>query len=106
MLELGQQFLTMHKTQYLYLMYVWGHSYELPEQDGWAQMEQFCKTMSHQDDIWYATNIEIVNALENASRLQFTVNGDLCYNPNAASCWVSVGGKNYELPGGTTTRLE
>ena len=82
------------------------HSYELPEQDGWAQMEQFCKTMSHQDDIWYATNIEIVNALENASRLQFTVNGDLCYNPNAASCWVSVGGKNYELPGGTTTRLE
>ena len=106
MLELGQKFLTMHKTQYLYLMYVWGHSYELPEQDGWAQVEQFCQMMSHQDDIWYATNIEIVDALEDAARLQFTVDGDLCYNPNAASCWVSVGGKIYELPGGTTTRFE
>lgn len=30
----------------------------------------------------------------------------LPYNPNAASCWVSVGGKIYELPGGTTTRFE
>ena len=79
---------------------------ELPEQDGWAQMEQFCQMMSHQDDIWYATNIEIVDALEDAARLQFTVDGDLCYNPNAASCWVSVGGKIYELPGGTTTRFE
>ena len=34
-------------------------------------------------------------------RLQFTVDGDFCFNPNAASCWVEVDGKIYEIPGGS-----
>lgn len=86
-------------------MYVWGHSYELPEQDGWAQMEQFCKLVSGREDIWFATNIEIVDAMENAARLQFTVDGDYCYNPNAVSCWLEVNGKIQEIPGGQGVQL-
>ena len=101
LLELGEKFVALHKTQHLYLMYVWGHSYELPEESGWALMEQFCQLVSGREDIWFATKIEIVDALENAERLQFTADGDYCYNPNAASCWVEVDGKIYEIPGGT-----
>ena len=32
LLELGQQFVDLFKKQYLYMMYVWGHSYEFTNQ--------------------------------------------------------------------------
>lgn len=106
MLALGEEFLSLKKTQYLYLMYVWGHSYELPEQDGWAQMEAFCRMMAGQADTWYATNIEIADYMAAAERLQFTVSGDKVYNPNAQPLWVSVNGQVFRLPGGALTPLE
>ena len=101
LLELGEKFVQLNKTNRLYLLYVWGHSYELPEQNGWEVMEKFCQMVGGRKDIWFATNIEIVDAMENATRLQFTVDGEYCFNPNAASCWVEVDRKIYEVPGGT-----
>ena len=106
MLELGQKFVELNQPQCLNLLYVWGHSYELPADNGWDMMEQFCQLVSGREDIWFATNIEIVDAMENAARLQFTVDGDYCYNPNAASCWVEVDGKIYEIPGGAGVRFD
>ena len=41
------------------LFYVWGHSYEFNNDNNWDMIEQFCKMMSGNDEIWYATNIEI-----------------------------------------------
>ncbi len=43
------------------MMYVWGHSYEFTNQNNWELMEDFCKLVGGRDDIWYATNIEIVD---------------------------------------------
>lgn len=106
LLELGEKFVELNRPQCLNLLYVWGHSYELPADNGWELMEQFCRQVSGRDDIWYATNIEIVDAMENAERLQFTVDGDYCFNPNAASCWVEVDGKIYEIPGGSGVRFD
>lgn len=105
MLELGRQFTELCKKQYLYLMYVWGHSYELPEENGWEQMEEFCRLMSGRKDVWFASNIEIVDYMEAASRLQFTAAGDLVYNPSFISCWVSVDDTICEVPGGTTRKI-
>jgi len=42
------------------LFYVWGHSYELDFEDTWDEFEEFCKKVSGHDDVWYATNGEIV----------------------------------------------
>ena len=100
LIEKGKKFLDMHKTQYLYMMYVWGHSFEFPIYDNWNVMEEFCAMMSGKEDIWYATNIEIVDYMEAAGRLQFTAAGDMAYNPNATSVWLEVDGKKYEVPGG------
>ena len=38
---------------------VWGHSYEFDNGDGWERIEAFCKTVSGDSEIWYATNAEI-----------------------------------------------
>ena len=105
LLERGKAFLELHKTQYLYLMYVWGHSYEFTDKDNWQVMEDFCAMMGGQDDIWYATNIEIVDYMEAAGRLQFTAAGDKVYNPSACSVWVEVDLQKVEVPGGKLVTL-
>lgn len=103
--ELSEQFVTNKKRQYLKLFYVWGHSFELPENNGWGVMENFCRTVGGREDVWYATNIEIVNYLEDAKRLQYTAAGDQVYNPNARSVWIEVDGTVRKIPGGQTVRL-
>jgi peptidoglycan/xylan/chitin deacetylase (PgdA/CDA1 family) len=105
LLEYGQRFIELHKTQYLYMMYVWGHSYEFTGRNNWDLMEDFCKLVGGRDDIWYATNIEIVDYMEAAKNLQFTVNGDKVYNPNFQSIWINVDGRNVEVKGGQLVDL-
>lgn len=105
LLELGEQFVNLFKHQYLYLMYVWGHSYEFTDQDNWEVMEQFCQLVGGWDDIWYATNIEIVDYMEVRQRLQFAADGSFVYNPSVNSAWLEVGGNIIEVPGGKQVDL-
>ena len=105
LLERGREFLSLFKTQYLYMMYVWGHSYEFTTYDNWQVMEDFCAMMGGQEDIWYATNIEIVDYMDAAERLQFTVACDKVYNPSAQSIWIEVDKEKLEIPGGALVSL-
>ena len=106
LLELGEEFLALQKSQYQYLMYVWGHSYEFDQDDNWSLIETFCERMGGRDDIWYATNIEIVDYMDVFNRLQFAADNSFVYNPSAASAWIRVnGGDPIEIPGGTQVQL-
>ena len=44
----------------LRLFYVWGHSYEFDVDRNWQVIEDFCEKLGGRDDIWYATNGEII----------------------------------------------
>ena len=101
LLENGKRFIELNKTQYLYLMYVWGHSYEFPRDDNWELMEEFCRMAGQRGDTWYATNIEIVDYMNAAAALKYTIDGDLVYNPSAKAVWISVDGTIVEVPGGS-----
>lgn len=103
--ERGEEFAALHKTQYLYMMYVWGHSYEFTNEGNWDVMEDFCAFIGRRPDIWYATNIEIVNYMEAAARLQFTAGGNRVYNPNHAAIWLEVDGHPIQVPGGALVCL-
>ena len=106
LLELGQEFRALFKKQYLYLMYVWGHSYEFDQQNNWELIEEFCRQMGGRDDIWYCTNIEFIDAMENHHRLQFAADNSFVRNPNADACWLRVNdGDPLCVPGGETLRL-
>ena len=105
LLEDGKRFVELYKTQYLYMMYVWGHSFEFRTEEDWALMEQFCQLAGGREDTWYATNIEIVDYMADAARLQYTAAGDKVCNPNAQSIWVEVDGRHYEIPAGKTVVL-
>ena len=106
LLSLGKEFVELSKTQYLYLMYVWGHSYEFTNKNNWEVIEEFCELVGGKDDIWYATNIEIVDYMEVRNRLQFAADCSFVYNPSVAPAWLSVDGKIVEIPGGQNINLE
>ncbi len=106
LLDDGQRFVDLHKTQYLYMMYVWGHSFEFDTEEKWQVMEDFCKLVGGKDDIWYATNIEIVDYLEATKRMVAFADNKSIYNPNAISVWCSgADGKPVEVKSGETVRL-
>lgn len=105
LLENGTRFVELFKTQYLYMMYVWGHSFEFPRDDNWELMEEFCRLVGGREDIWYATNIEIVDYMNAASQLKYTIDGDKVYNPSAQSVFISVDGTLIQVPGGQTVSI-
>lgn len=103
LMENAERFAELNKTQYLYMMYVWGHSYEFGEDEKeWEKIEKFCEYIGGRDDIWYATNIEIVDYRKAAENLKFSAAGDLVYNPSAISVWISVDDVILEIKPGET----
>jgi peptidoglycan/xylan/chitin deacetylase (PgdA/CDA1 family) len=98
--QLGEQFVALNKTQYLYMMYVWGHSYEFADRNNWEVIEDFCKLVGNREDTWYATNIEIVDYMTVLDRVQFSAAGTFAYNPSVQSAWFSIDGKIVEIKGG------
>ncbi|NLJ97137.1 MAG: hypothetical protein GX321_08285 [Clostridiales bacterium] len=53
------------------------------------------------DDIWYATNIEIVDYMKLLDNLKFTADGERVYNPSAAPAWLTVDGRVVKIEGGS-----
>ena len=105
-MELGAQFAALYKRQYLYLMYVWGHSYEFDSNDGWSLIEGFCREMGGRDDIWYCTNIEFMDCMDDYARLQFAADNSFVRNPNARDCWIQVNdGTPVRVPAGEILKL-
>ncbi len=106
LLELGEEFIGLFKKQYLYLMYVWGHSYEFDDKNNWELMENFCKLVSGKEDIWYCTNIEFMDAMDDLERLQFSADNTFVFNPNARDCWIRVNdGEAMCIPAGQLVDL-
>ena len=101
LLERAKWFVEFQKKQYLKLMYVWGHSYEFDNDHNWDKIEAFCKVIGGKNDIWYATNIEIMDYMEVLKRLQLTAKGDGIKNPSSKSAWLQVNDeKIYEVKAG------
>ncbi len=106
LMQKAKYFAEFRKKQYLKLMYVWGHSYEFDGRNNWEVIEEFCKYMGGREDIWYATNIEIIDYMEAAKGLKFSADHTRVYNPSAQSVWLEVDDKRYvEAKGGRMTEL-
>lgn len=96
----AEEFVSLQKTQYLYLMYVWGHSYEFDNDNNWELMEQFGQYIGGKSDIWYCTNIELVDYTKAFEGLRFSSGLRFVYNPSVLSVWLNVDGRTVEVKGG------
>ncbi len=107
-LPLADQFLQPlpHWAEDRRLFYVWGHSYEFPAANNWNLIEEFAEKMGGRSDVWYATNIEIVDYINACRAVRSSADGTVLFNPSAVSVWFSVGkGSARELKSGETLKI-
>ena len=96
-IEHTKEFVDLHKTQYLYMLYIWGHSYEFDNDDNWEIIEDICRIAGNREDIWYATNIEIVDYLKALEHLHFNVERTQVINASHLTLWLDVNGKKVAI---------
>ena len=86
------------------LFYLWGHSYEFEANDNWQVISSFAKKMGGHKDVWYATNIEVVDYVNAYRSLIVSADGSTVYNPTAATLWLEENGALHRIaPGETLT---
>ena len=111
LMELAHQFIEAPPYHYfpnrkLKLFYLWGHSYEFNNNDNWNVIEEFCEYMGNRDEVWYATNVEIYDYVQAFNRLEYSVYGDIIYNPTTTDIYVELpGGNKLVIRAGETVKL-
>lgn len=82
------------------LFFVWGHSFAYGDDDTWEKWEEICQKLAHQEEVWYATNIEIYEYVKAYQSLVFSADESMVYNPTLKTVWFEVDKKlYYVLPG-------
>lgn len=107
LMELAKQFLEDGSGSPL-LFYVWGHAYEFDGYNNWQRIEQLAEYISpHGDQIWFASNGEIMDYVNAYRRLEYAADGKTIYNPSAQTVYIRPdrSGSVTLLPGGEVTRL-
>lgn len=87
------------------LLYIWGHSYEFDNCDNWDHMEEICRRLANNADIWYATNIEIYDYVQAYKSLRYSANGLKIYNPTLITVWLDIHGTLLSVAPGQTIDL-
>ena len=57
--ELADEFFSL-KTETPKIFYIWGHSYEMDEENKWGKLEELFKYISGREDVFYGTNKEVL----------------------------------------------
>ena len=94
----------------LRMLYIWGHSYEFVRDDTWHVIEEVLDIAGDREDIWYATNIEMVDYMRAYQALQYNIDQTLVHNPTATDVWLRItrGSANAQIvkvPAGATLPL-
>ena len=89
-----------------WLFYLWGHTYEFPKYNNWNVIEKFFEEISRNDDIWFATNIEVYEYVTAWRDLVYSADGSCVYNPSAQDLWVKCDGKIICVPAGVTVGMK
>ena len=95
----------MKFNKHIRLLYIWGHSYEFDRDNTWERMENFCKMAGNNEEVWYATNIEIKDYITAMRGLVFSADQKIVFNPAAQTVWFGVDGEVMSIKGGETIKL-
>lgn len=106
LMELARKFIAGETWQQPELFYLWGHSYEFEQNNNWNIIEEFADYMGGREDIWYATNMEIYEYVEDYKRLIFSMDGTMVQNPTARNLYFLWDGKEYCVKAGQTLYIE
>jgi len=105
LMALAEKFAGGEASRDPWLFYLWGHSYEFEANGNWHVIEEFARHTGSRDDIWYATNIEIYDYIDDYNRLQFSVEGNRAQNPTARTLWFEMDGRLFDIAPGQTMEI-
>lgn len=106
LLEITERFLTAECKEEPFLLYVWGHTYNFDETDGdWELIENFLKTVSGKDNVFYADNQTIFDYKQKFDMLESSADGSLVYNPTDTVVWFMSGGSVFSVASGETVKI-
>lgn len=107
--ELTEKFLSEANERVPRLFYIWGHSYEFDNNDGynsWEHIEKLCEMLGGRDNVWYATNIEIYDYVKAYESLVWSANGKRVYNPTVTEVFFRLSGnRDISVKPGETVEL-
>lgn len=87
------------------LLYVWGHSYEFAMNDNWEVIEKFAEVIGGDEDIWYASNIEIYEYVKAYESLLFSCDMTSVRNMSGMDVWIMCDNGLVKIPSGETVKL-
>lgn len=91
----------------LRLLSIWGHSYEFDQTNTWDVIEKQLSRLGGHSSIWYATNREIFEYIDDFNNLCRSANGNLIQNQSSQCIWLEINGKTYVVePGKMLTVTE
>lgn len=91
--------------KHIRLLYIWGHSYEFDRDNSWERIEKFCEMAGGNEDVWYATNIEIKDYITALRSLVFSSDRKLVFNPSFQPVWIGVNNEAVKINSGETVEL-
>jgi peptidoglycan/xylan/chitin deacetylase (PgdA/CDA1 family) len=90
----------------LALFYVWGHSWEYDgTENNWTEVEKFFKLISNNPDIYYTTQIGLVDYINAFKNLKFSVDKDMVTNLSSIDVFIKINGKVFTIEAGSTKQL-
>jgi len=90
----------------LALYYVWGHSWEYEGTGNkWAEVEKFFKMIAKNPDIYYTTQIGLVDYINAFKGLKFSVDKTMVTNLSSINVFIKMNGKVFTIEAGSTKRL-
>jgi hypothetical protein len=93
-LDLCKQYLS-YKNDEMSLFYIWGHSYEFALNDTMSNFIKMCKMFSKRNDIYFATNEEIITYLEASKQLVY--DGKTFINNTDKDIYLEYKGKKIKV---------
>lgn len=105
LMNLAKKFAEDKVTRSPYLFYLWGHSYEFEGNNNWSVIENFAGYIWNREDVWYATNIDIYDYINDYNRLIFSADGIRVQNPTNKSLWFDLNSQLVEIKAGEVKEL-
>lgn len=81
------------------------HSYTIDTEEKWSLLFERLERLAHHDEIWYATNIEVVRYIKAFRSLIFSLEHEYVYNPSALDVWIWTESGTAKIGAGGTVAL-
>ena len=94
------------KADTLALLDVWGHSWENNGKGNrWVELENFFKLVSKNKDIYYTTQIHLVDYINAYRNLKFSVDKTVIENQSSIDVYIKVENKSHKIPAGSIIKI-